>query len=199
MSDAQQMSIHFSGFIQTQRSLGQSLIDIQRLSSSSDDLVDEIVRNSLCQTVLANNGQLLLSNSPPLLDTHFSFSDSLNAFVEKLQTFLSKTIEDTLISIKTYENARWDDRAGRERDLDLSSRLEYDVYRSDFQRTPTQDGISTVALTAADEQIQRKHQHLQQRYEKAKNNLTVKFQLLNDNRVRLPSHSWPSKKLLSLI
>ena len=71
----------------------------------------------------------------------------------------------------------------------VSSRLEYDVYRSEFQRTPTQDGICTVALTAADEQIQRKLQHLQQRYEKAKNNLTVKFQLLNDNRVRLSPQS----------
>jgi hypothetical protein len=55
------MSIYFSGLLQTQRSLGESFSELQRISGSSDDLIDELVRNSQCQKALALNGDSLLS------------------------------------------------------------------------------------------------------------------------------------------
>jgi hypothetical protein len=57
------MSIYFSGLLQTQRSLGESFSELQRISGSSDDLIDELVRNSQCQKALALNGDSLLSKN----------------------------------------------------------------------------------------------------------------------------------------
>jgi hypothetical protein len=42
--------------------LGDSFNELQRISGSSDDLVDQLVKNSQCQKVLALNGENLLSN-----------------------------------------------------------------------------------------------------------------------------------------
>ena len=64
------MSLHFAALVESQRALGQSLAEIQRLSGASDDLVDQIVRNSQCQKSLANNGEALLSQSFPSLDMY---------------------------------------------------------------------------------------------------------------------------------
>jgi len=36
----------------------------------------------------------------------FSFSDSMNSFVNSLQTLVTKTMEDTWMTIKAYEKAR---------------------------------------------------------------------------------------------
>jgi hypothetical protein len=40
---------------------GESFGELQRISGSSDDLVDQLVRNSQCQNNLALNGDNLLS------------------------------------------------------------------------------------------------------------------------------------------
>ncbi|CAF4009564.1 unnamed protein product, partial [Rotaria sp. Silwood1] len=60
LNEARQMSIYFSGLLQTQRSLGESFSELQRISGSSDDLIDQLVRNSQCQKTLALNGGTLL-------------------------------------------------------------------------------------------------------------------------------------------
>lgn len=91
--------------------LGESLGELQRISASSDDLVDQLVRNSQCQTNLALHGDHLLSKfQSPFHDSidNQSNSDSINTFVDKLHTLTSKAMEDTLITIKIYENARYD-------------------------------------------------------------------------------------------
>ncbi|CAF2112341.1 unnamed protein product [Rotaria magnacalcarata] len=154
LNEARQMSICFAGLLQIQRSLGESFSALQRISESSDDLVDQLVRNSQCQKVLALNGDTLLH--------------AINTFVDKLQTLTNKTIEDTLITIKTYENAR----------------IEYDAYRFDYEVSLTRNK-SGEQISPADEYIQQQYQHFKQRYEKTKEDVAIKLKLLDENRILL--------------
>lgn len=78
------------------------------MSTTSDDLVDQFVRNGECQKILAQNGDNLLSK---ILFYFLKYSfdidlDSMNSFVGTLQTLVTKTMEDTLITIKSYEKSR---------------------------------------------------------------------------------------------
>jgi hypothetical protein len=66
------------------------------------------------------------------------------------------------------------------------SRMEYDAHRQDYERLIRQqqsDGIATLSLSAAEQVTQKKYLEFQQRYEKAKDQLTIKLKLLEDNRV----------------
>ncbi|CAF4445332.1 unnamed protein product [Rotaria sp. Silwood2] len=154
LNEARQMSFYFSGLLQTQRSLGESFSELQRISGSSDDLVDQLVRNSQCQKTLALNGDSLLH--------------SINTFIDKLQTLINKTIEDTLITIKTYENAR----------------IEYDAYRYDYELLLARNK-SEEQTSSTDEYIQHQYQHFKQRYEKSKDDVNIKLKLLDQNRIQL--------------
>ncbi len=40
---------------------GQSFLELQRMPTNSDELLDQFVRNGECQKVLAQNGDILLS------------------------------------------------------------------------------------------------------------------------------------------
>ncbi|CAF1519794.1 unnamed protein product [Adineta ricciae] len=155
LNNAHQMSTCFAGLLKTQRSLGESLNELQRLSDTSEDLVDQLVRNSQCQKVLALNGDSLLN--------------SINLFVDKLQTLTSRTMEDTLISIKTYENAR----------------IEYDACRYDYELLLSRSHSSDGTISSTDEHIQRQYEHFKQIYEKSKENLEIKLKLLDENRIQV--------------
>jgi hypothetical protein len=74
------------------------------MSTTSDELIDQFVRNGACQNILAENGDLLLSF--PLLNIFSLVLDSMNSFVGTLQTLVTKTMEDTLMTIKAYEKSR---------------------------------------------------------------------------------------------
>jgi hypothetical protein len=41
--------------------VGQSFLELQRMPTNSDELLDQFVRNGECQKVLAQNGDILLS------------------------------------------------------------------------------------------------------------------------------------------
>lgn len=62
-------------------------------SSSIALLQDDLKRNSEAQKTLAASGEQLLS--------------ALNFFVNSLNTLCNKTIDDTLLTIKTFETARY--------------------------------------------------------------------------------------------
>ena len=85
---------------------------------------------------------------------------SINTFVDKLQTLTSKAMEDTLTTIKIYENARF----------------EYDAYRYDYE--------VLLSRNQTNEDIERQYQQSKERYEKSKHDVTVKLKLLDENRVR---------------
>ncbi|CAF1126326.1 unnamed protein product [Adineta ricciae] len=155
LKEARQMSIHFAGLLQTQRSLSQSFIELQRMSSATFDLCEQFAQNGHCQRVLAHNGDALLN--------------SMNSFVGALQTLVSKTMEDTLMTLKAYER----------------SRIEYDAYRSDYEAVLTQNPSGGVTLSNLEKNIERQYNHYKERHEKLKTNLTVKLRLLDDNRIRV--------------
>ena len=81
------------------------------MSSATFDLCEEFARNGHCQRVLAHNGDVLLSKMKPSLDKKRTRAkrinlDSMNSFVGALQTLVSKTMEDTSITLKAYEKSR---------------------------------------------------------------------------------------------
>ncbi|CAF1153223.1 unnamed protein product [Rotaria sordida] len=154
LNEARQMSIYFSGLLQTQRALGESFNQLQRISGSSDDLVDQLVRNSQCQKTLALNGDILLN--------------AINTFIDKLETLTNKTIEDTLITIKIYENTRF----------------EYDAHRYDYELLLARNK-SEEERSSSDEYIQHQYQYFKQRYEKSKDDLNIKLKLLDQNRIQV--------------
>ncbi|CAF1108866.1 unnamed protein product [Adineta steineri] len=155
LKEARQMSIYFAGLLQTQRSLGECFSELQQISSSSDDLVDQLVRNSECQKVIALNGETLLN--------------SMNIFIDKLHTLTNKTIEDTLSTIKVYENAR----------------TKYDAHRYDYEVLLARNNQSDERLSSADQHIQQQYEHFKQSYEKSKFDLTIKLKLLDENRIQV--------------
>jgi len=76
------------------------------MSTTSDELLDQFIRNGECQKILAQNGDILLSKKLHfILQINFSL-DSINSFVGTLQTLITKTMEDTLMTIKAYEKSR---------------------------------------------------------------------------------------------
>jgi len=151
------MSKHFASLLQTQRLLGEKFSELQRTTTSPDDLIDEFVRNGECQRALARNGEALLH--------------AMNGFVDTLQTLITKTMEDTLITIKAYENAR----------------IEFDAHRRDYEILLAYNSTtgSTSSLSDSDEFVQRQYYHFKERYEKLKSDVTVKFKLLDENRTKV--------------
>lgn len=81
---------HFHHVVQTQHCLSEAFSD---LAQKSPELQQEFLYNSETQRSLTKNGELLLA--------------ALNFFVSSVNTLCNKTIEDTLITIRQYEVARW--------------------------------------------------------------------------------------------
>jgi hypothetical protein len=92
------------------------------LSQKTPELIDEFSSNCETQRNLVKNGETLLSKPLYLLFLFYLFFyfknlDSINGFTSALNTFCSKTMEDTLLTVNNYEGAR----------------LEYDAYRFDME------------------------------------------------------------------
>lgn len=85
------LSSHFHHVVQTQHCLSEAFSD---LAQKSPELQQEFLYNSETQRSLTKNGELLLN--------------ALNFFVSSVSTLCNKTIEDTLITIRQYELARFD-------------------------------------------------------------------------------------------
>lgn len=155
LKEARQMLIHFAGLLQTQRSLSQSFADLLRISTKSEQLTEQFSRNGECQQILAQNGDNLLN--------------SINTFVNSLQTLVTKTMEDTSMTIKAYEKAR----------------IEYDAYRNDYERVLARNHTGGVKLNHSEENIERQYLHFKQLYEKFKADTNVKLRLLDDNQIKV--------------
>lgn len=82
-------SSHFHHVVLTQHQLAEAFSD---LAQKSPELQEEFLYNSETQRNLTKNGEILLS--------------ALNFFVSSVNTLCNKTIEDTLITIRQFENAR---------------------------------------------------------------------------------------------
>lgn len=84
------LSSHFHHVVQTQHCLSEAFSD---LAQKSPELQEEFMYNSDTQRSLTKNGELLLT--------------ALNFFTSSVNTLCNKTIEDTLITIRQYESARY--------------------------------------------------------------------------------------------
>jgi len=84
------LASHFHHVVQTQHALGEAFSE---LAQKSPELQEEFLYNSETQRNLTKNGETLLG--------------ALNFFVSSVNTLCNKTIEDTLLTVRQYETARY--------------------------------------------------------------------------------------------
>uniref|UniRef100_A0A8D3B8A5 ADP-ribosylation factor interacting protein 2b n=1 Tax=Scophthalmus maximus TaxID=52904 RepID=A0A8D3B8A5_SCOMX len=136
--------------IETQQALGDTFAD---LSQKSPELRDEFGFNAETQKLLCKNGETLLG--------------AVNFFVSSINTLVNKTMEDTLMTIKMYENAR----------------LEFDAYRSDLEELSLgpRDAVTMARIDAAQQQ----YQVHKEKYERFRSDVIIKLKFLEENKVKV--------------
>ncbi|XP_028854426.1 arfaptin-1-like [Denticeps clupeoides] len=108
----------------------------------------------------ADTQKYLSKNGEPLVE-------AINSFTSGMNTLVNKTIEDTVVNIKQYETAR----------------VEYDAYRIDLEELNL--GPRDTNTIPKIEQAQILYQQHRQKYEKMRDDLSVKLKLLEENRVKV--------------
>lgn len=147
---AQSLTTHFYDMVQTQQALGDTFAD---LSQKSPELQDEFGYNAETQRLLCKNGETLLG--------------AINFFVSSINTLVNKTMEDTLMTIKLYENAR----------------LEFDAYRTDLEELS--NGPRDAATMMRIEVAQQEYQVHKDKYERLRSDVTIKLKFLDENKVKV--------------
>ncbi|KAJ8280125.1 hypothetical protein GJAV_G00050810 [Gymnothorax javanicus] len=147
---ARALTNHFYNMVQTQHALGDAFAD---LSQKSPELQDEFGYNAETQKLLCKNGETLLG--------------AINFFVSGINTLVNKTMEDTLMTIKMYENAR----------------LEFDAYRADLEELNMgpRDAVTLARIETAQQQF---HLH-KDKYERLRSDVTIKLKFLEENKVKV--------------
>ncbi|XP_055064446.2 arfaptin-2b isoform X8 [Misgurnus anguillicaudatus] len=147
---ARDLTNHFYSMVQTQHALGDTFAD---LSQKSPELRDEFGYNAETQKLLCKNGETLLG--------------AINFFVSSINTLVNKTMEDTLMTIKLYENAR----------------LEFDAYRADLEELNLgpRDAVTIARIEAAQQQ----YQIHKDKYERLRSDVTIKIKFLDENKVKV--------------
>ncbi|XP_026989830.1 arfaptin-1 isoform X4 [Tachysurus fulvidraco] len=108
----------------------------------------------------ADTQKLLSKNGETLLG-------AINFFIASINTLVNKTIEDTMINIKQYEAAR----------------IEYDAYRTDLEELNLGPRDSTTLPKIEQSQIQ--FQMHREKYEKMRNDVSIKLRFLEENKVKV--------------
>ncbi|KAJ8266673.1 hypothetical protein GJAV_G00133310 [Gymnothorax javanicus] len=147
---ARALTNHFYSMVQTQHALGDTFAD---LSQKSPELRDEFGYNAETQKLLCRNGETLLG--------------AINFFVSSINTLVNKTMEDTLMTIKMYENAR----------------LEFDAYRADLEELNM--GPRDATTLARIETAQQQYQIHKDKYERLRSDVTIKLKFLEENKVKV--------------
>ncbi|KAM4750642.1 arfaptin-1 isoform 2-T4 [Anableps anableps] len=108
----------------------------------------------------ADTQKLLSKNGETLLA-------AINFFISSVDTLVDKTIEDTMINIKQYETAR----------------IEYDAYRTDLEELNLgpRDGSTMPKI----EQSQQQFQIHREKFERMRNDVSVKLKFLEENKVKV--------------
>nr|XP_014349299.1 PREDICTED: arfaptin-1 [Latimeria chalumnae] len=147
---AQTLSSQLYQMVQTQRQLGDAFAD---LSQKSPELHEEFGYNSETQKLLAKNGETLLG--------------AINFFITSVSTLVTKTIEDTLQTVKQYENAR----------------IEYDAYRTDLEELNLGPrDANTVPKIELSQQLFQMHK---EKYDTMRANVSVKLKFLEENKIKV--------------
>ena len=143
--------MQFTQTNETQKSLAEQFAF---LSIRSPELHIEFQYNSEAQKRIARNGDALLT--------------AAKLFASSLQTVSTKTMEDTLQTVKNYESVR----------------LAYDTYRTELESLKKMASVnqaSAAKLPAATADFE-KHK---QKYEQLRHDLDIKLKLLDENKVPL--------------
>ncbi|XP_041920002.1 arfaptin-2a isoform X9 [Alosa pseudoharengus] len=147
---ASSLTSHFYNMVQTQQALGDIFAD---LSQKSPELQDEFGYNAETQKLLCKNGETLLG--------------AINFFVSSVNTLVNKTMEDTLMTIKMYENAR----------------LEFDAYRADLEELGA--GPRDAGTMVRIEMAQQQYQVQREKYERLRSDVSIKLKFLEENKVKV--------------
>ncbi|NWW25768.1 ARFP2 protein, partial [Falcunculus frontatus] len=174
---ARALTAHLYSLVQTQHALGDAFAD---LSQKSPELQEEFGYNAETQKLLCKNGETLLG--------------AVNFFVSSINTLVNKTMEDTLMTVKQYETARWDRElggvsgvlgrsGGRSPMPGIPCRLEYDAYRTDLEELSMgpRDAGAVSRLDAAQSQFQ-SHKD---KYEKLRADVAIKLKFLEENKIKV--------------
>ncbi|KAI5699845.1 hypothetical protein M8J75_009738 [Diaphorina citri] len=148
---ARALTNNFHQVVQTQQTLGEAFAD---LAQKSPELQEEFLCNSETQRNLTGTGEILLN--------------ALNLFVSSVNTLCNKTIEDTLVTVRQYENAR----------------VEYDAYRTDLELLLQVTSNVDSNCSHLDE-AQRNFQTHRENFEKLRNDVVVKLRFLDENRIKV--------------
>ncbi|XP_072262023.1 arfaptin-1 isoform X1 [Pyxicephalus adspersus] len=108
----------------------------------------------------ADTQKLLAKNGETLLG-------AINFFISSVNTLVNKTIEDTLITVKQYETAR----------------IEYDAYRTDLEELNM--GPRDATTLPKIEQSQQLFQTHKEKYDKMRNDVSIKLKFLEENKVKV--------------
>ncbi|XP_071243979.1 arfaptin-1-like isoform X3 [Salvelinus alpinus] len=108
----------------------------------------------------ADTLKLLSKNGESLLG-------AINFFIASVNTLVDKTIEDTMINIKQYEIAR----------------VEFDAYRTDLEELNL--GLRDATTLPKIEHSQQQFQIHREKYEKMRNDVSVKLKFLEENKVKV--------------
>ncbi|XP_063074458.1 arfaptin-1 isoform X1 [Engraulis encrasicolus] len=108
----------------------------------------------------ADTQKLLSKNGETLLG-------AINFFISSVKTLVDKTIEDTMLNIKQYETAR----------------VEYDAYRTDLEELNLgpRDGNTLPKIELSQQQFQVHRE----KYERMRNDVSVKLKFLEENKVKV--------------
>ncbi|MBN3301146.1 FHDC1 protein, partial [Amia calva] len=145
---SQTLATQLFQMVQTQRQLGDAFAD---LSLKSPELHEEFGFNADTQKLLSKNGETLLG--------------AINFFISSVNTLIEKTIEDTMVNIKQYENAR----------------VEYDAYRTDLEELNL--GPRDATTVPKIEVCQQQFQIHREKYEKMRNDVAIKLKFLEENKI----------------
>ncbi|XP_067352868.1 arfaptin-1 isoform X1 [Channa argus] len=108
----------------------------------------------------AETQKLLSKNGETLLG-------AINFFISSVKTLVEKTIEDTMVNIKQYEIAR----------------VEYDAYRTDLEELNL--GPRDATTIPKIEQSQQHFQIHREKYERMRNDVSIKLKFLEENKVKV--------------
>lgn len=142
---------HFYQVIQTQRALADAF---SSLSQKNPELHEEFTYNSETQRVLFKNGETLLG--------------ALNFFISGMNTLCNKTIDDTLLTVKNYEDAR----------------VEYDAYRLDLEAL-RQSSVRNLAYSQKLVDAEQRFRFHTDKFERLRGDVIIKMKFLDDNRVKV--------------
>ena len=149
MSLMQQFTTTFGHVLDTQKSLAEHFAF---MSVRAPELHTEFHYNAETQKVVARNGDTLLA--------------AAKFFVSNMHTICTKTMEDTLQTVKTYESAR----------------LSYDAYRSEVEELREKSQTSQKAAGQLPALAAEFEKH-KKKFEQLRHDVDVKLKLLDENKV----------------